>query len=199
MKYLKTFSLAALATALLAVAFAGSASATTITGAEGKILPAGTFSESTNREAITFHLTFGSIACSGSTIAGKSTNAGGSTETVKGTVETLTLTACNAKMTVLKLGTTEVHTAEEKANNNGTVTSSGTEITVEFTGFHCIYTTNNTQFGTETGSANTGGHSVIDLAGVIPRTGGRSGAFCGTSAQLTGSYTNSTPGVVNVD
>ncbi len=200
MKYLKMFSLAALAAALMALALTGTASATVITGEGGKTLPAGSFSESTNSGAIILESSFiGKLECNKSVFAGTSTNEGGATETVKGNVETFTFSECNTKITVLTKGTTEAHTAEEKGNNNGNVTSSGAEITVEFSGFHCIFRTSNTSFGTETGSANTGGASVIDLASTVPRTGGRSGAFCGSTATLTGAYKNTTPGVVNVD
>jgi hypothetical protein len=199
MKHLKTFSLVTLAAVLVALAVAGSASATFITGEGGKVLGVGTASKSNSQGSIAFDPPFGTIECSESTIAGKSTSAGGSSETVKGNVETLTFTGCNATVTVLATGTTEVHTRTEKADNNGLVTTSGAKITMEFIGTHCIYETNNTTLGTETGSTNTGGASVIDIEATIPRTGGRSGAFCGTTAQMTGSYKNTTPVFVNVD
>jgi hypothetical protein len=200
MKYLKTFGLATLAASLMALCIAGSASATVITGEGGKVLPAGSFSESVNQGNIILDAAIGNLECKKSVFAGKSTNEGGATETVKGNVETFTFSECNTtKLVVLTKGTTEAHTAEGEANNNGLVTSTGVEITVEFNGFHCIFKTNNTAFGTETGSANTGGASVIDLASTVPRSGGRSGAFCGTTGTLTGTYKNVTPGIVNVD
>jgi hypothetical protein len=193
------FGPALLATALVALAVAPSAFATVITGEGGKILGVGTLSKSINRENIVLHAPFGNIECAESTFSGKSTSAGGASETVKGNVETLTMGKCNAEVVVLATGTTEVHTKAGEANNNGLVTTSGISITVTFNGFHCVFTTNNTVFGTETGSANTGGASVIDVEATIPRTGGRSGAFCGSTAAMTGSYLNTTPVTVNVD
>jgi hypothetical protein len=199
MKYLKMFGLAALAAALMAFIVAGSASATTLTGAGGTALGAGTVITSEAEGMTILHPPFGDIECEESKVGGKTTNAGSSTETVLGNLEALSFSKCNATVTVLQLGSLEIHTQNATANNNGTLTSSGTEVTVEFFGTHCIFKTSNTDIGTVTGSANTGGNATFDISATIPRTGGRSGPFCGSTAQWTGSYKITSPSTLNVD
>jgi hypothetical protein len=199
MKYLKMIGLAALAAALMAMVVAGSASATTLTGAGGTLLGSGTAIASEAEGTTVLHPPFGDIECNKSTVNGKTTTAGGSTTTVSGNIEALTFTECNATVTVLTKGTLEIHTQNSTANNNGTLTSSGTEVTVEFFGTHCIFKTSGTDIGTLTGSGTTGGNATFDIAATIPRTGGRSGAFCGSTAQWTGNYKITNPSVLNVD
>jgi hypothetical protein len=100
-------------------------------------------------------------------------------------------------MTVIANGTLEFHVTA--GTPDGTVTSSGTELTIEFFGTHCIFKTNSTDIGRLTGATTTGAeHATIDLGGNLPRTGGRSGAFCGSNLQLTGSYRITTPTNLNV-
>ena len=65
-------------------------------------------------------------------------------------------------------------------------------------GLHCVFTTNNTTIGTFTGSAKTGGTAVMDISGTIPRTGGKSGVFCGGNGTWKGSYTVTNPDTLNV-
>ena len=188
MKALRLFVL----TAMMATAFASLAvatsSATTLNLAAG--YPISAEAEGTT----TLHPPLGEISCEESKLEGKTTNQGGPTETVKGTIEALTFTNCNATVTVLKKGTLEIHTSGEGANNNGTLTSSGAEVTVSF-GFHCIFSTNNTSIGTLTG----GSPATLDIEAEIPRTGGTSGAFCGSSAEWTGAYEVTAPSTLNVD
>jgi len=88
-------------------------------------------------------------------------------------------------VTVITKGSLEIHTRETGVTESGTLTSSGSEVTVEFLGFHCIFKTSSTDIGTLTAN---GGNATFDIAATIPRTGGRSGAFCGSTAQWTGSY-----------
>ena len=197
MKYLKMLGLAAIAAAaLMAFVGAGTASATQLTGAEGAILGEGTEIKAAAEGTTELHPPIGSINCKNSTVAGKVTKAGSSTETVKGDIETLTFTECNATVTVLQKGSLEVHAS---GSSNGTLTSTGAQVTVNYIGFHCIFSTNNTDLGTITGSANTAsGKATLDIAATIPRTGGGSGAFCGTTAQWTGSYEVSEPATLNI-
>ena len=133
----------------------------------------------------TLHPPIGDISCTSSSVAGTTSNTGSSTETVKGTISSLTFTGCNATVTVLKPGSLEIHS---QGSNNGTLTSSGAEVTVVFAGFHCIFSTSNTDIGTITGSATTGSTATFDINAKIPRTGGTSGVFCGEAAEWTGSY-----------
>jgi hypothetical protein len=72
-------------------------------------------------------------------------------------------------------------------------------VTVELLGLHCIFNTSNTDIGTFTGSANAGANATLDIEATIPRTGGRSGAFCGSSAQWKGSYKVTSPKPLAVD
>lgn len=202
MKYIKMLGLAAVAAAaLMAFVGAGTASATQLTGAGGSILGVGTVITAEAEGTTELHPPIVSINCKKSHVGGKVTSAGGKaeTETVKGNIEVLTFTECNATVTVLQKGTLEVHTQTKGViNNNGTLTSSGAQVTVNYLGFHCIFSTSNTSLGTVTGSATTGGSATLDIAATIPRTGGTSGAFCGTTAQWTGAYKVTNPATLNI-
>jgi hypothetical protein len=202
MKYIKMLGLAAVAAAaLMAFVGAGTASATTLTGTGCAVshCAIGTTIASESEGTTELHPPIGSINCKKSTVSGKTTTTGAAAETVKGNIEVLTFTECNATVTVLKKGTLEIHTENSaSANNNGTLTSSGAEVTVNYVGFHCIFTTNNTDLGTVTGSANTKGNATLDISTTIPRTGGSSGAFCGTTAQWTGAYRVTSPASLNI-
>jgi hypothetical protein len=116
-------------------------------------------------------------------------------------IEAFNFLACNEAMvwTLINRGVLEFHTSGSSSNNNGLLISSGTEWTEEREGMHCIYRTSNTTLGTVTGSALTGGNATLDIEATIPRVGGRSGSFCGSGVQLTGSYKFTSPTVLNVD
>ena len=201
MKYLKLMGLAAIAAAAL-MAFAGSASATTLTGAGGTVLNKGTSIVSAAEGRTTLHPPIGDIFCENSKVSGKTTNnsgekdAEGRTLPVTGSIEALTFEECNAEVVVLNKGTLSI---SEGTGSNGTLRGTGNEVTVTFSGFHCIFKTNNTKLGTVTGSNTTGATATLDIEATIPRTGGRSGAFCGSTAQWTGSYLVSNPDTLNID
>lgn len=218
MKYVKTLGLLAVAATALMV-FASSASATILTDPVGK-LNAGTLIRSEAEKAVTLHPPIGKIECAESTIDGNISKPGGAEETVSVTINTFTFSGCNATVTVLKSGSLEIHTEFEStaatshqgssATGDGTVTSSGAEITLVFAGFHCIFSTNNTDLGTLTGSHNfvVGKHGplitytsgpTLDLQATLPRTGGSSGIFCGSTAAWTGSYEILSPFYIDVD
>lgn len=202
MKYIKMLGLAAVAAAaLMAFVGASTASATTLTGTgcvgelEGHCA-IGTEIKAENEGKVILDPPFGAIECSVSNVAGKTTTTGGASETVVGEIETLTFSSCNATVTVLKKGTLEIHSL---GSSNGTLTSSGAEVTVQFLGTHCVFSTNNTDLGTVTGSTTTGGNATLDIKATIPRTGGTSGAFCGSTAAWTGAYKVTSPATLNVD
>jgi hypothetical protein len=199
MKYLKMLGLAAIAAAaLMAFAGAGTASATELTCGASMCEKETTISSASEGHAVLDSI-IGKIECN-SEVSGKTENTGGASETVKGAISTLDFTGCTtATVHVLKSGSLEIHTQNAEANNNGTLTSTGAEVTVETSGFHCIFTTKETDIGTVTGSANTSGNATLDISATIPRTGGRSGAFCGSSAPWTGSYKVTAPATLNVD
>ncbi|HEX5526940.1 MAG TPA: hypothetical protein VFX44_07045 [Solirubrobacterales bacterium] len=188
MNKLKSFALAAGLVAAFVAFTAASASATELVNGAGEMITTGSGIDAAAEGTTTLDPPFGTIECSASEVEGTTSNTGGSTETVKGSISKLTFSGCNATVTVLKAGSLEIHTRETTENGNGTLTSSGTEVTVEFIGTHCIFATNSTDIGTFTGAQGSEGSATFDIAATIPRTGGRSGAFCGSTAQWTGSY-----------
>lgn len=198
MKILKLFALAAITTAAFASFAVATASATELYNSSGMVTTGSTIAASAEGTT-TLHPPIGTISCGASTVEGTTGNTGGASETVSGNLSTLTFTECNATVTVLKKGSLEIHTSGESANGNGTLTSSGTEVTVLFSGFHCIFSTSNTDLGTITGSQVTEDNATLDIAATIPRTGGSSGVFCGTTAQWTGSYKVTNPSTLIVD
>ncbi len=217
MKYLKMLGLAAIAAgALMAFAGAGTASATELTCTNPlgtKVMcETGSVLKSESEGHAVLDSLIGNVECV-STVESKQLNTGSSTETVKGEITALTFTGCTraAVVTVLAKGTLEIHTdpadpvGSEGKTGNGTLTSTGTEVTVEQSGFHCIFKTKETDIGTLTGASTAtvenANHELVfthmatlDISATIPRTGGRSGAFCGSSAPWTGSYTVTSAG-----
>lgn len=201
MRCLKMAGLTVLAVGLMAIVGVGSASATELTCSPGVMCPAETVLSGASEGHVILDAPIGKIECQGS-LEGKTANTGGPSETVSGMRTSFTVKNCtNATITILNIGTTEVHTDANDStgtSGNGTVTSTGTEGTVEFAGFHCIFKTNNTDLGTLTGSSTTKSTATFDVSGNIPRVGGRSGAFCGSSAAITGSGTVETPMFLDV-
>ena len=196
MKYLKVLGLAAVVAGAL-MAFAGTASATELTSPAGTMVTSGTNIAASSEGHATLDSIIGNIECN-STVEGPTSNTGSGTETVSGSISALTFTGCtnSAVVTVLQKGSLEIHAT---SSSNGTLTSTNTEVTVEQSGFHCIFKTNATDIGTLTGSATTGGNATLDISASIPRSGGRSGVFCGSSAPWTGSYKVTSPTSLNVD
>jgi len=200
MKFLKVVSVAALAVAAL-MAFASSVSATaiTVTTEDGTLDTvnkgvAVITAELSEGEAILKSSFIGEVKCKKSSASPKSTNLGSATETIVATAEGLSFSECNGVVTVLKHGTLEIHTDPNDVSPNffnGTVTSTGAEVTVELAGLHCIFSTSNTHVGTITGT-HTGHVTLTAASAAIPRTGGRSGAFCGSSATWNAKYTVTT-------
>jgi len=192
MKMFKLFVLAAVAAAALSSFAVATASATTLNLARG-------YPISSEAEGTTVLHSVSKVECSESQVAGTTANEGGATETVNITIETLTFSGCNATVTVLKKGTLAIHTSGGSANNNGTLTSTGAEVTayISALGIDCIYSTNNTDLGTVTGSETTGSSATLDINASIPRTGGS--FFCGSAAEWTGAYKVTAPNPLNVD
>ena len=197
MKSLKLLIGSAFMAVALALVVASPASATLLTSPAGTTLGTGTEIKSENEGTVTLDPPFGAIECKKSTVAGKTTNGGGGEGVnVNGNIESLSWTECNATVTVLAKGTLSVNAT---GSENAALSSSGTEVTVEFIGTHCIFKTSSTEIGTVTGSTITGSNATFDIEATIPRTGGRSGAFCGSTAQWTGSYKISSPNPLYAD
>jgi hypothetical protein len=182
MKYLKMLGLLAVAAAAM-MAFAGVASATTLTS------PAGTAYTSTLKAtstSSTLHGSFISVTCKHSAVEGKVESHGASV-TAGGKVTGLTFSECTDPVTVKKEGSLEVH-------SNGRVTSTGAEIIIHTSVGECVFTTSGTDIGLFTG----GTPAKLDIDSVaIPRTGGS--FFCGSSGEWTGSYSVTTPGTLLLD
>lgn len=202
MKHLKTLGYAAItACVLMAFPGAGTASATTL-DCGASMCAAETVIHATGTN-VTLHAAIGDITCTGSTVLAKTTNTGGSTETINGHVEILTWSGCNTEaIETLFGGELIIHTDANDTggtSGNGTLTSVGAAWTVKFLGLHCIFGTNNvTDMGTITGSTATGGKAVWMVEARIERIGGRSGIFCGGTSELTGTYSIDNPMSLNV-
>jgi hypothetical protein len=202
MKYLKILGLAAIAAAAL-MAFAGSASATELTSPAGTMVTTGTtISSSSEGEAVLDSLV-GEIKCA-STVEGTTSNTGGTGESVEGSISTLDFTGCTdgADVTVVsgRTGTLKITSA---GGGTGTLESTGAEVTVEVFGAHCIFKTSSTVLGTVTSStepkAGEFTDATLDISARIPRSGGRSGALCGSTAPWTGSYKVTSPTPLFID
>lgn len=200
MKCAKMIAASAIAAAAM-LAFAGSASATTITSPTNSLYTNTIHAVSEGK--ITIHGP-AKVECE-STIQG-SIESHGTSVTAAGNLTHLTFTNCTPQITVttLKAGELIWHTdIENVIDSNGTITSSGAEIKIQFHelgGITCIYTTAGTHLGTLTGSHTTGGNAILHVEKtIIPRTGGTGGIFCGATAELTGTYRVTTPSALYVD
>jgi hypothetical protein len=186
MKYVKMLGLLAVAAAAL-MAFAGVASATTLTSPTGT-----TYTGEIKAEAGTteLHCPFTTVSCTKSTVAGKVENSGAGV-TAGGKISSLTFTGCNFPVTVLKPGSLEIH---HTSGYNGTLTSTGAEITIETSIASCLYKTSATDVGSLTGGSPA---KLAINSAAIPRTG--HSFFCGSSGQWTGSYEVTSPTSLYVD
>jgi hypothetical protein len=190
MKHLKMLGVAALA-AMGLMAFAGSASATTLSVEGVK-----------KNEAVTIKATLaaGSSAllkdkngttadtCTGSTVEGTTT----AFDPPSGPVSKLEFTGCSHTTHVLKPGSLSVAWI---SNTEGTVTSSGAEVTVVSTVFGAsaiCKTGTGTVVGTLTGVAS--GHATMD----IDATNSLNCGILGTSS-WTGTYTVTSPTGLGVE
>jgi hypothetical protein len=218
MKYVKILGLAAVAAAaLMAFVGASTASATVLCKTEGikngtqttgTTCPSGwafegeihaVFEPTVALPKAKLTTAFKNIECEESTVTGKTTNEGSATETVDGKVEVLTFGKCNCEVVVIKTGTLELHWIEN--SHNGTLTSNGAEVTAQcesvFGPVHCIYVTENTDLGTLTGSATTGGTATMDIESAnIPRL--KTDPLCAETAKWDAKYKVTTPDALNV-
>ena len=209
MKYVKMLGLAAVAAAaLMAFVGASTASATVLCKTTGTGSPTGTTCPAGSAYAVgqpihavnvgnTLLKDDGSgatlITCTGSTLQGEITNAGG-TGTVSGPISSLTFTGCDQHVTVLKPGTLEVHWIEN--THNGTLTSNGAEVTTLtttiFGNIHCIYVTNNTHLGELT----DGNPAIVHANAIIPQK--ETSALCPGKARWVATYEVTTPKPLSV-
>ncbi|MGN6256709.1 MAG: hypothetical protein ACTHN3_03020 [Solirubrobacterales bacterium] len=195
MKYAKILGLFALAAAAL-MAFAGTASATQLTSPSGTVYTSKIVAEGEGETTLENTAIGLKVQCVKSTVEG-TVASHGSTVTAAGNISSLTFTECTNgyTVTVLKSGSLEVHTEGTTSNGNGTLTSSGAEVTIHTPlGFSCTFTTSSTDIGKVTG----GTPAKLAIAGAsIPRTGDSS--LCGSSATWKGTYKVTTPSTLLVD
>jgi hypothetical protein len=187
MKHLKILWLAAASGAAL-MALTGTAAATTFTSPEnttytGTILAEGTATahgvSTTTCEESKFEIT---IEQHGEAVTGLG-------------MENKSEAKCNNHTTILKQGTSVIHAGE---GGDAVLTSDGGESKVEITslGLTCIYSTEETELGLIEGSNEK--NATISINSVsIPRTGGS--VFCGSTSELTGSYTVTSPKTLYVE
>lgn len=197
MKHLKMLGLLAVIAAAL-MAFAGTASASTATSPKGTVYTG--IYKAEVEGSVKLDGSFVTVQCNQSIIEGK-VEQHGSGVTTGGKISTMDFSSCNYSVTVLKAGSLEAHQTGGKGTDaDGTVTSSGLELTIHTSVGACTFTTNNTDVGTGTltSSDTTGGNATLDIAtSAIPRTGGS--FLCGASGILTGSYKVVTPSTLYID
>jgi hypothetical protein len=188
MKYVKMLGLLAVAAAAL-MAFAGTASATTITSTEGTtptIEATGGTTELHPGEGASF-LT---VVCKHSAVKG-TVESHGTNVTAKGAVSTLDFSECgNDTVTVLKSGSLEAHASG--TTGNGTLTSTGAEVRIHTSeGPVCTVKTSGQSIGTLTG----GKEAKLDIGSSnLPM----SGFLCPSIGVWTGSYTVTKPSEISL-
>jgi hypothetical protein len=187
MSYVKVFGPLAVAVALLA--FAGGASASSITSPTGTVYTGSLTAVSEGSTSLDG--AFVTVTCGASHVEGKVEKHGEST-TTSGKIAKLTFTECNFPVTVLKAGTLEAHPVNCSPYCEGTLTSNGAEIKIQTSLGECVFTTSNTDIGKLTGTDITKSNPTLDIgSAAIPRTGGS--FLCGSSGTWTGSYKVTTP------
>jgi hypothetical protein len=182
MKYVKMLGLLAVAAAAL-MAFAGTASATTVTGPNGETTP--TIHAVHEGSHVILNNPIAKIECN-STVEGTVASHGAGL-TVFGPIGTLNFTNCTNSwhVTVVTSGSLELHYSSPGV---GTLTSSGATVTTTRFGIVCNYATGNTHIGAITDSSITGGGATLHINAQIPIHSGSS-AFCGSGASgWSGSY-----------
>jgi hypothetical protein len=196
MKYLKILGLAAVAAMALMAFGAGTASAVKLcknnlsTTSCSEHYPIGTVVEGTLTGSAILETTGGSTldTCTGSTVSGKTTNTAATGEPVKGNIETLTWTGCTFPTATVTKGSLTIHTIT--GTDNGTLTASGTEVTIN-TGFFgaCTY---GAGAATDLGTVVGGNPAKITINAIVPLTKNESG-LCPAEARWTASYTITKP------
>jgi hypothetical protein len=181
MKYVKILGLLAVAAAAL-MAFAGTASATEITSSTGSTPTI----KGLNVGQVELHGPVGSVICQ--KVIGEGTiTSHGAGKPASGSVIHAAITECNEHVTIVKFGSASINPVSP--TGNGTLTSTGAEVTVVqttiFGAVHCIYATNNTHVGRLTGASSSTGHAVLHIEAAIPRV--VTSGLCGSDpAELTG-------------
>jgi hypothetical protein len=192
MKYIKMLSLLAVAAAAL-MAFAGTASATTLDDSEGAMGVGDTIEASLEKgTSAALKAGFATITCTESGVNGHITNAGGSGQAVSGTIdeEGLTFNSCNATVTVLNEGSLSItHTS----GSNGSLSSTGAEVTVAIGSTSCVY---GTPTAKTIGPVTGGTPATLKAEASLSRISG--GFLCANPATWTANYIVTNPGTLTV-
>jgi hypothetical protein len=140
--------------------------------------------------SITLETTGGTVLdkCSGSTLTSKIENAGSATTTASGKTSELTWSGCTVETKTIVNGSGETHWIS--GTDNGTLTTSSTEVTVN-TGFFgaCVYGPGN---GKDMGAVTGGAPAGLAISAIITLTKNESG-LCPSETRLTGEYTVTSP------
>lgn len=198
MRYVKMLGLAALlAAALSAFAGVGTAAATTLTDGKKNILGAETKIHAASEGKLILKTAVGTVECE-VTLEAKTQNEGGAGKQIFASLEQWIFKNCGmANAVTFTTGELQIFGA---AGSEGELKNEGLEITIEKSGFHCIYKfTTSTKIGTITGTEKTKKTATIDFSATIPVTGGRSGGFCGMNATWTGSFEVDVPDALDID
>lgn len=165
------------------MAFAGTASATTVTSIAGTPYTGSIQATSTNFE---IDGPFVTVKCGHSSIDAEVGSHGGS-GAVTGQINILAFTECNYPVTVENSGSFLIE-------SDGSFRWDLVALTVHTSVGTCVYVTSKGKLGAITGGTG----AVIDLGSAfLPRT---SGSFlCGSYATATGNYTITTPSTLVVD
>ncbi len=203
MKYVKMFALAAVAAgALMAFIGAGTASATVLCSTTADPCP---LAQKWGNIPLDFSLAAGTSAnlqetgppegeggvldtCKESTVKGEITNTGSATETVTGSITSLTWGTCTWPTTTTLLGKLEVH--KITGTSNGTVTADGeTRVTIKNPFESCTYTVPS---GKSIGDLTEGKPAIFHANAVAKRVGPFS-FFCPETAVWSATYTLTEP------
>ena len=211
MKYLKMLGLAAVAAMALMAVGAGTASATvlctttdtancTMSYGLDTVLHASLKSGTSARLWADPKGENPLVTCTGSTVRGAIKNAGGSSSTVNGPLTTmlnadsrhtgLTWSNCSNTTDTLTteggIGWLEIH--HIAGTHNGTVTSTGTDVTVLIFGVTCIYGSGN---GLDLGTMTGGEEPVLSINATVPKVAG--GFLCPEKAIWEAEYVVTEP------
>ncbi|HET7418627.1 MAG TPA: hypothetical protein VFJ61_13475 [Solirubrobacterales bacterium] len=189
MNYAKLFALAAMALTVL-IPFAGTASASRVTSPPGTLYT-GTIKATSTDTKWTNSSTIGTVSCEHSEMVG-TVKGHGSSATAIVSLSTLTFSKCTGGEPTSPVGfpgSLELHLTTAP---NGTTTSSGAVVIIHKTLVgSCSFRTNEkpADIGTFTG----GTPAKLDI-GSSPIPQGSNNMFCPSSANLSGTYTFTSPG-----
>jgi hypothetical protein len=124
--------------------------------------------------------------CTGSTVESTLADPGSSTTTVKSGISTITWAGCTGTTDTLSGGTAELHWIS--GTNNGTLTTIGTEVTVQTLGVSCIYGSGT---ATDVGTTVGGNPGHLTVSAGFPKIGGS--FVCPSTVVFTGEYVATSP------